>query len=89
MIASVCPELVDRLIELYCDWRTECAHVQAAYKRFADAELADSALAFAAYAAALDREESACQSYAAQIQLIQSWCAGSGRTSRGRQAQRA
>ena len=89
MIATVCPELVDRLIELYCDWRTECAHVQAAYERFADAEPTDSTLAFAAYAAALDREESACESYAAQIRLIESWCTGSGRTSRGRQAQRA
>jgi len=89
MIATVCPELVDRLIELYCDWRTECAHVQAAYERFADAEPADSTLAFAAYAAALDREESACESYAAQIRLIESWCTGPGRMSRGRQAQRA
>ena len=89
MIATVCPELVDRLIELYCDWRTECAHVQAAYERFADAEPADSTLAFAAYAAALDREKSACESYAAQIRLIESWCTGSGRTSRGREAQRA
>lgn len=89
MIASVCPELVDRLIELYCDWRTECAHVQAAYERFADAEPADSTLAFAAYAAALDREESACESYAAQIRLIQSWCPCYGSLPLGRTAQRA
>ena len=63
--------------------------MQAAYERFVDAEPADSTLAFAAYAAALDREESACESYAAQIRLIESWCTGPGRMSRGRQAQRA
>jgi hypothetical protein len=89
MIAAVRPDLVDRLIELYCDWRTECAQVQAAYERFLGAEPDDRTLTFAAYAAALDREESACESYAAQIRLVQRSCAGSGTPSRGRKAQRA
>ena len=89
MIAAVCPDLVDTLIELYCDWRTECAQVQAAYERFSDAEPDDRTLTFAAYAAALDREESACESYAAQIRLIERWCSGSSTPSRGRKAQRA
>ena len=63
--------------------------VQAAYERFSDAEPDDRTLTFAAYAAALDREESACESYAAQIRLVQRSCAGSGTPSRGRKAQRA
>lgn len=69
--ADICPELVDRLIELYCDWRTGCAVVRAAYARFAQAGGPDRAAAFAAYSAALDREEDACASYAAQIRLLQ------------------
>lgn len=69
------PDLVDRMIELYCDWRTDCAEVQAAYERFSSAPASDRAVAFAAYTAALDREESACEAYAAQIRLIMSRCA--------------
>lgn len=65
------PDLIDRLIELYCEWRTACAEVQTAYGRFLGASPADRSAAFAAYSAALDREESACDSYAAQIRLIQ------------------
>jgi hypothetical protein len=66
------PELVDRMIELYCDWRTECEVVRAAYERFCTVPASERAIAFAAYAAALDREESACESYAAKIRLIES-----------------
>lgn len=74
--AEVRPALVDRMIELYCDWRTESAAVQAAYERFLDAMAPDRARAFAAYFAALDREESAADSYAAQVRLIEAHCAG-------------
>ncbi len=72
MSTEIRPDLVDRLIELYCDWRTACWDVRAAYDRFLDAPAPDRAVAFAAYTAALDREESACESYAAQIRAIQS-----------------
>lgn len=64
-------ELVDQLMELYCDWRTRCSEVRTTYTRFAQAGAPDRASAFAAYSAALDREERACDSYAAQIRLIQ------------------
>jgi hypothetical protein len=64
--------LVDRMIDLYCDWRTACAEVRAAYDRFCRACASDRALAFAAYAAALDREQSACENYAGQIHVIES-----------------
>ena len=63
-------ELVDELISIYCNWRTQCAEVVAAYRRCSSAEPADRALAFAAYLAALDREESAARDYASQIDLI-------------------
>jgi hypothetical protein len=74
--AHVRPDMVDRMIELYCDWRTECGAVQAAYERFLDASRPDRADAFAAYLAALDQEQSASDFYAQQVRLIESHCAG-------------
>jgi hypothetical protein len=65
-------DLVDELISLYCNWRTTCAEVAATYRRFSSAHSSERALAFAAYGAALDREESAADAYASQIGLIMS-----------------
>jgi hypothetical protein len=76
--AQIRPELVDRMMDLYCDWRAESAAVQTAYERFRDAATADRTVAFAAYLAALDREESACASYAEQIRVVESHCDGAG-----------
>lgn len=67
MSTEIRQDLVDRMIELYCDWRTACWDVRAAYDRFPEAPASDRAVAFAAYLAALDREESACEFYAAQV----------------------
>jgi hypothetical protein len=64
------PEQADELIALYCDWREECVIVEAAYERFIAAPGPDRTLAFAAYMAALEREESAAARYEAQIVLI-------------------
>lgn len=61
---------VDHLLELYCVWRTECASVRTAYERFDAAERSERALAFAAYEAALDREESAAEMYADQVAVV-------------------
>jgi hypothetical protein len=72
MSAEIRPDLVDRMMELYCDWRTACWDVRATYERIPDAPASDRAVAFAAYTAALDQEESACEAYAAQIRAIQS-----------------
>jgi hypothetical protein len=71
MSTEIRPDLVDRMIELYCDWRTACWDVRAAYERFLEAHASDRPVAFAAYLAALDREESACDSYAVQVRAIQ------------------
>jgi hypothetical protein len=76
------PEVVDRMIELYCDWRTSCEEVQSRYARFLDAPASDRAAAFTAYMAALDREESACDSYAELVRVIASRC--TARSVRGR-----
>jgi hypothetical protein len=72
MTTEIRPDLVDRMIELYCDWRTACWDVRAAYDRFLEAPASDRAAAFAAYTAALDREESSGDAYAAQVRAIQS-----------------
>ena len=73
---AIRPDLVDLMMDLYCDWRTECAQVQAAYERFSGAWPSDRALAFAGYTAALDREEAACEAYAEQLSLITSHITG-------------
>jgi hypothetical protein len=86
MSTEIRPDLVDRLIELYCDWRTDCWDVRAAYGRFLEASRPDRAVAFAAYTAALDQEESACDAYAAQIQAIQSRYADAGAHAHGMHA---
>ena len=74
------PELVDRMIDVYCDWRTGCGEVQASYERFLAASYSDRDAAFAAYTAALDREQAASQSYAEHVLLIQAICARVGGT---------
>jgi hypothetical protein len=68
--AQVRPEAIDRLIELYCDWREECAVVHATYKRFSSAAADNRALAFAAYTAALDREAAAARSFEDQFNRL-------------------
>ena len=64
MEEQVDKQLVDEAMEAYVDWREECAGVWAAYERWAGAPVADTAGAFSAYRAALDREECASDAYA-------------------------
>jgi hypothetical protein len=64
MEEQVDKQLVDEAMEAYVDWREECAEVWDAYERWARAPKIDDAGAFAAYRAALDREESASHAYA-------------------------
>ena len=59
--------LEDEAFQRYEDWRDECSTVQAAYRRWRSAAGADSTFAFAAYAAALDREERAAVQYQAAL----------------------
>ncbi len=84
MSAQVPSELIDRLIELYCDWRSQCWNVRAAYAQFTAATADDRAVAYAAYLAALDREESAADLYAEQVARVASLAPPGARgTSRG------
>ena len=62
--------LGDALIDLYVDWREECADVHSTYERWRRAPTHDTAAAFAAYNAALDREERAGNVYAALARRV-------------------
>jgi hypothetical protein len=59
--------LLDRLaneaFECYEAWRSECAVLEAAYRRWLQAPRSDAAFAYAAYTAALEREECAAGRY--------------------------
>jgi hypothetical protein len=59
--------LADALIDLYVRWREECAAVHATYERWLGAQREDRPAAYAAYRAALDREERASDVYAELI----------------------
>jgi hypothetical protein len=59
---------VDRAMDAYIQWRNECIAVRDAYSHWAAARGTNVALAFQAYAVALDREELASERYAALIQ---------------------
>ena len=56
--------LRDEIIDLYLDWREEAAAVADAYATWADAPAGEKGPCFAAYTAAIDREEAAARSYA-------------------------
>jgi len=79
MSDQVPSHVVDRLIELYCEWRSECWDVRSAYEQFAAATPDDRTLAYAVYRAALDREESAAGLYAEQIKRIEGDDVGAAR----------
>jgi hypothetical protein len=59
--------VLDEMIDCYVDWRQESEQVESAYRRWAIAPSPHTSRAFAAYAAALDREELASISYAQVI----------------------
>jgi hypothetical protein len=70
MEAQVDKQLVDEAMEAYVDWREESAEVWNAYERWARAPKIDDAVAFAAYRAALDREESASHAYSDLLRIV-------------------
>jgi hypothetical protein len=55
--------LVDTMFDAYVDWFEQCQTVRDAYRRWQGASADDGALTFAAYTAALDREECASHFY--------------------------
>lgn len=54
---------VDALLDTYGEWREECEEVERAYERWTGSERAERRFAYAAYRAALDREEKAAAVY--------------------------
>ena len=54
----------DELLDLYLNWREGAAAVADAYSSWAGAPAGEEGRCFAAYTAALDREEAAPRSYA-------------------------
>ena len=59
--------LANHIRDAHDDWIEECAGVRDAAARLSTACRADGATAFAAYVAALDREERAAESYEAFV----------------------
>lgn len=55
---------LDEVLAAYSAWKCECAAVRTAYARWARGATRDAWFAFAAYLAALDREEQAAAVYA-------------------------
>jgi hypothetical protein len=58
---------VDELLAAYIAWREECQKVRTAYARLAVRDREERGVAYAAYFAALDREERAGHAYARHI----------------------
>ena len=62
------PHVVDALVEGYVAWREESASASESYKSFSHASGRERGTAYAAYLAALDREEAAARSYRLAIE---------------------
>jgi hypothetical protein len=62
-VVSPVSTLIDAVMDGYVDWREESSAVELAYRRWVQAAAGDRELAFDAYLAALDREESAANEY--------------------------
>jgi hypothetical protein len=56
--------LIDEAADAYFEWREQSAAVEDAYRRWSIAASSETRVAFAAYVAALDREELASSFYA-------------------------
>ncbi len=55
--------IIDAMMDRYVSWREACAAVEKSYRDWLSARSEDRAAAFAAYSAALDREERAAAEY--------------------------
>jgi hypothetical protein len=76
---SLREQLIDEALARYFDWLAESESVNAAYGRWSRAPRTDGALPFAAYGAALDREERAATVYRSVIDRIEQLFGGEER----------
>jgi len=65
---------MDEAVDAYVEWREECATVRDAYERWGRAMAGDCGSAFAAYWAAVDREERAADIYAERMGRLAAAC---------------
>jgi hypothetical protein len=63
--------LIDEAMERYVEWREECAAVYDAYANWTNAPTEETDLPFAAYSAALDREQSAATVYGRALKRLE------------------
>ena len=63
--------LIDEAIDRYVEWREECAAVYDAYANWTNAPTEETELPFAAYSAALDREQSAATVYGRAVERLE------------------
>ena len=63
-------EIIDNAVAAYVEWREECARVWDAYEGWARTCSEETARAYAAYRAALDREEAAAKVYALLMEPV-------------------
>jgi hypothetical protein len=75
--SKVRPALIDGMMDLYVDWREECVALRKAYERWSSVRLVERELAFAAYRAALDREDRASAVYADLVKTVERELEGS------------
>ena len=64
-------QLVDVALDRYIDWREQSRESVAAYETWTSAPVTERRLAFAAYRAALDREDQAASRYASAIVAVE------------------
>ena len=63
--------LIDQAMERYVEWREECATVSDAYANWTNAPTDETDVPFAAYTAALDREQSAATVYGRALERLE------------------
>ena len=63
--------LIDEAMGRYVEWREECETVYDAYANWTNAPTEETDLPFAAYTAALDREQSAATVYGRALERLE------------------
>jgi hypothetical protein len=66
-------DFVDLVLASYVEWREELEEANESYRVWREAPSAEEPSRFAAYAAALDREEAAADAYAESIAELMRW----------------
>src|SRR4051794_37317070 len=62
--------LLTEAMDAHVEWRNECSAVWVAYSYWEAARVSDAALCYAAYVAALDREERAAELYSSLMRRV-------------------